>query len=124
MFSPDAAIQASVSARNPRRRQRTGSEDSVALRPNPKRIRRSVLSSETFQPPDTIKQNGRVEQVVEEPVTNGHVREPGDQRHASGDLASLAIRHRGIKKADRGKRTSKDDSSVELVGWLDCRLLP
>lgn len=115
MFSPDAAVPASVAARNPRRRQRTGSDDSVALRHNPKRIRRSGLTSETFQPPNNVKQNGHIENVEEEPIANGHAKEPGSQRHASVDATSLAIRHRGVKKADRVRRTSKNDGSIELA---------
>lgn len=115
MFSPNAAIPASVATRNPRRRQRTASDDSVALRHNPKRIRRSGLTSETFQSPDTTKQNGYIDPVEEEPLTNGHAKEPRKQRHASVDATSLAIRHRGVKKADREKRTSKDNGSIELV---------
>lgn len=122
MFSPDAAVPASVAARNPRRRQRTGSDDSVALRHNPKRIRRSGLSSETFQPPADTKRNGFIDQVEEEPTANGHAKGAGSQRHASADATSLAIRHRGVKRVDREKRTSKDDGSIELVNGYE--LLP
>jgi len=115
MFSPDAAVPASASTRNPRRRQRIGSDDSVALRHNPKRIRRSCLTSEIFQPPIATKQYGHIELVEEEPSVNGHAKEPVSRRYASVDATSLAIRHRGVKKADREKRTSKDDGSIELV---------
>ena len=115
MFSPDAAVAASIDARNPRRRQRTGSEDSVTLRHNPKRIRRSRLSAETFQPLEATKQNGHVQHLAEEPITNGHVKEPSSQRHASLDSTSLSIRHRGVKKADRERRANKHDGSIELV---------
>ena len=115
MFSPDAAVPASTAARNPRRRQRTGSDDSVALRHNPKRIRRSGLTSETFQPPDTTKVNGHIGLVEEEAFTNGHAKEPANLRHASADPTSLAIRHKGVKKADRERRTSKNDGSIELA---------
>lgn len=115
MFSPDAAVPASVAARNPRRRQRTGSDDSVALRHNPKRLRRSGLTSETFQPSDSTKVNGHVAHVAEEAFTNGHAKEPTNVRHASVDTTSLAIRHRGVKKAERERRTSKNDGSIELA---------
>ena len=118
MFSPDAAVPASVAARNPRRRQRTGSDDSLALRPNPKRIRRSGLTSETFQPPDTTNVNGRIPHVAEEVFTNGHAKKPTNVRHASVDTTSLAIRHRGVKKVDRERRTSKNDGSIELASYL------
>jgi len=103
-------MPASVAARNPRRRQRTGSDDSVALRHN-----RSGLTSDTFQPLDTRKQNGYIELVQEEPIANGHAKESGKQRHASVAAPSLAIRHRGVKKADREKRANKDDGTTELV---------
>ena len=115
MFSPDAVGPASVTGRNPRRRQRTGSDDSVALRHNAKRVRRSGLSSETFQPPAVTKLNGHFPHVAEETLTNGHAKEPTNLRHASVDTANLAIRHRGVKKADRERRTSKNDGSIELA---------
>ncbi|KAL6715007.1 hypothetical protein ACLMJK_007267 [Lecanora helva] len=116
MFSPDTAVPASVSGRNPRRRQRNGSEDSIAIRHNPKRIRRSILGAETFRPPDDLpQQNGHVGHVTAEPVLNGYVREPGSQRHSSADTTSLAIRHWGVKKADRDRRSVKHDSGVELT---------
>ena len=117
MFSPDTTISSGVSARNPRRRQRTGSDDSVALRHNPKRIRRSVLSSEVFQPPEVIRQNGHVEDYVEEPAANGHITGPVHPQHASVDASSLAIRHRGVKRAERERRTSKSDGSIELASY-------
>ena len=115
MFSPDAAVPVSLAARNPRRRQRTGSDDSVTIPHNPKRLRRSVLSSETFQPSATAKSNGHIAHVVEETFTNGHAKEPANLRHASVDATSLAIRHRGVKKADRERRTSKSDGGIELA---------
>ena len=115
MFSPDAAVPASVATRNPRRRQRTGSDDSVALPHNAKRIRRSGLTSETFHPLATTKLNGHSTRVPEETPTNGHAKEPRNQRHASVDTTSLAIRHRGVKKADRERRTGKIDGSIELA---------
>ena len=115
MFSPDAAVPASVAARNPRRRQRTGSDDSVALRHNTKRIRRSGLTAETFQPLATTKTNGHIAHVAEETFTNGHAKEPANIRHASVDTTSLAIRHRGVKKAERERRTGKNDGSIELA---------
>ena len=115
MFSPDAAVPASVAARNPRRRQRTSSDDSVALRHNPKRIRRSALTTEIFQDPDAAKMNGHIGPVEAEPLANGHAKEPGSQHHGNVDATSLAIRHRGVKKADRERRTSRNDGSIELA---------
>lgn len=115
MFSPDAALPASVAARNPRRRQRTGSDDAAALRHNAKRIRRSGLTSETFQPQNVQKINGTFAHVGKETFTNGHAKEPASLRDASVDNTSLAIRHRGVKKADRERRTVKNDGSIELA---------
>ena len=124
MFSPDAAVPASVAARNPRRRQRTGSDDSAALRHNAKRIRRSGLTSETFQPQPVQKVNGHFAHVTEETFTNGHAKEPANLRHASVDNTSLAIRHRGVKKADRERRTVKNDGSIELASQPVVEALP
>ena len=115
MFAPDAAVPASVVARNPRRRQRTSSDDSVALRHNPKRIRRSALTTETFQDPDTVTTNGHVGPVEDHPLANGHAKGPGSQHHGNADATSLAIRHRGVKKADRERRTSRNDGGIELA---------
>ena len=124
MFSPEAAVPTNISARNPRRRQRTGSEDSVALRHNPKRIRRSILTSEVFQPPEVPKQNGSIEHVAEEPVANGHIKEPGSQRHANVDATILAIRNRGINKTDRERRgSSRNDGTIELVSGSNWQTL-
>jgi len=115
MFSPDATVHPSVGTRNPRRRQRTSSEDSVAIKHNPKRLRRSGLTQETFQPPPSKQVNGYVDHVEDPPAANGHATHPTGQRHASVDTTSLAIRNRGIKKADREKRSIKTDGSIELV---------
>ena len=124
MFSPDAVVPASVAGRNPRRRQRTGSDDSVAPRHDAKRIRRSGFTSETFQPLATTKLNGHSARVPEEAFTNGHAKEPGNQRHASVDTTRLAIRHRGVKKADRERRAGKNDGSIELVSPHAVKALP
>ena len=124
MPSSEPSVPFSVAARNPRRRQRTGSDDSVALRHHPKRIRRSGLTSETFQPPVPSKLNGYNEVAEEGPYTNGHAVEPSSQRHSSAEGANLAIRHRGVKRADRENR---NDGSIELVSrtnqMLPCSLL-
>lgn len=115
MFSPDAVVPTSLAGRNPRRRQRTSSEDSVAIRHNPKRVRRSVLNPETFKDPAASKLNGYLDHDEEAPHTNGHAKEPGSQRHESADTTGLAIRHRGVKKVDREKRAKKDVGTVELA---------
>lgn len=116
MFSPDAAGPVSATARNPRRRQRTASEDSIAVRHPPKRVRRSGLTLETFKPPVSTNGTGHRNHVEQASVTNGHAPEPDSQRSGSVDSTSLAIRHRGVKKAEREKRSSRNDGSIELVG--------
>lgn len=116
MFSPEAAGPASVAARNPKRRQRTASEDSVAVRPQPKRIRRSNLTHETFLPPDETRLNGHTNRAIEPPHTNGHALEPGSQGHGGADKANLALRHKTSKKSERERRSAKNDGAIELVG--------
>ena len=115
MFSPDTTVHASVATRNPRRRQRTSSEDSVALKHNPKRLRRSGLTKETFQPLPSKHVNGCVDHAEDAPAANGHAVNAPGQRYASVDPTNLAIRNRGPKKADREKRSSKNDGAIELV---------
>ena len=117
MFSPDVSVHASVATRNPRRRQRTGSDDSVATRHNPKRLRRSGLAFDTFEPPSK-KTNGDINHFDEVPLANGHANNDRSERLASADTMTLAIRHRGFKKADREKRSSKIDGSTVLVGYI------
>ena len=112
MFSPDAAAPRSVVTRNPRRRQR--SDDSVAIRRDPKRVRRSRLTSETFHGPETAATNGHVGHTEDEYLTNGHAKEARSQSRGV-DAASLTIRHRGVKKAERERRTSRNDGSIELA---------
>ena len=114
MFSPEINALTGVSTRNPRRRHRTGSDDSIAIRPNPKRLRRSVLSAETFKPPSKTV-NGHVNHIDPPPISNGHAVETRSQRDISVDTASLAIRQKGTKKIDRERRTNKFDGSIELV---------
>ena len=112
MFSPDAVVPGSVPARNPRRRQR--SDDSVAIRRDPKRLRRTQLTSETFQDPETTNTNGHIGHAEDEHIANGHAKEPRSQSRGV-DAANLAIRHRGVKKAERERRTSRNDGSIQLA---------
>lgn len=115
MFSIDANPIASVPARNPRRRQRTGSDDSLVHRHSPKRLRRSGLTSETFVPPPGNTINGYTNHVDGVPTANGHGTDPKGRRDASVDTASLAIRDRGTKKIEREKRGGRSEGSIELV---------
>ena len=116
MFSIDANPNASVSAaRNPRRRQRTGSDDSLTHRQNPKRLRRTRIASETFVPPSEKNLNGHTDHVDSIPAVNGHATGPAGHRDSSMDTASLVIRERGSKKVERGRRGGRSEGSVELV---------
>ena len=114
MFSPEATGPASVAARNPRRRQRNPSEDSVAFPPNPKRIRRSGLTQETFVPPEASKLNGHARHVEEAPQANGHALESTEPQERALDNTNLSLRHRPSKKADRERRVHRNEG-VELV---------
>lgn len=115
MFSIDANPIASGSARNPRRRQRTGSVDSSVQRHSPKRLRRSGLSSETFVPPSQKDINGYPNHLGGVPAANGHATNPKGRRDVSVDTASLAIRDRGSKKTERDKRGGRSEGGIELV---------
>lgn len=117
MFSPEASGPASVAARNPRRRQRNASEDSVAFRPNVKRIRRSGLTQETFVAPDTTKLNGHAHDVEEAPRSNGHTPQLTTQGSEDADPANMALRPKGSKRQERERKPTRNDG-IELV----CRL--
>lgn len=114
MFSPN--VTAGISTRNPRRRQRTGSDDSASLRHRPKRLRRSVISTDTFKPPSGKQVNGYIQHVENPSLPNGHAHDARSLRDAGVDITSLAIRNSVPKKAEREKRGNKSDGSIELVG--------
>jgi len=76
-----------------------------------------------FEAPKNSKQNGHIKHAVEKRIANGHVREPGNQRHTSVDSASLAIRHRSDKKTDRERKSSKNDGSLELASGPNRQIL-
>lgn len=116
MFSAQTAGPLSAAERNPKRRQRTTSDDSVATRHHPKRIRRSALTHETFIAPESAKINGHAKHVEKDSYTNGHAQEPGQSRQGSVDSASLAHRHKGPKRVDRERHSSERDGGVQLVG--------
>lgn len=116
MPPPAANVPTSHALRNPKRRQRNASEDSAAFRHNPKRLRRSEVTDNTFEPPDSVKTNGHVKTQNNSPLANGHANS-SKQRDASSDTASLVIRNRGLKKVERGKKGSKEEGTV-LVGHV------
>ncbi|KAL8873765.1 MAG: hypothetical protein Q9174_000804, partial [Haloplaca sp. 1 TL-2023] len=114
MFSVNTVAPASTALRNPRRRQRDGSEDSVAVRQLSKRLKRSGLSAETFQPPSTRTTNGYLHSGTR-PVANG-IAKPGDihsglSEHRRGSAASLGSN----REPDKGRVKSAGDGSIELT---------
>ncbi|MCJ1389263.1 hypothetical protein MMC18_002119 [Xylographa bjoerkii] len=112
MFSLDAQASGGTATRNPRRRQRTISDDSVALRQSSKRRKRSFLAPDTFIPPTQQRLNGHLPAIHGDPVSNGHPPEARKHRDVSVDTTSLAIRNRGNKRIEREKRGSKQDEGV------------
>lgn len=117
MFSPEVDALSGISTRNPRRRPRTGSDDSIALRNNPKRLRRSALSADTFKPLPSKISNGYISHP-DDATVNGHAIGTRSQRDIGVDTASLAIRHKGNKKPERERRSHKSDGSTELVSYI------
>ena len=115
MFSPSTVAPAASASRNPRRRQRTGSDDSVAVRQQPKRLKRSGLTSETYVPPSAKSANGTARNDERARIANGQISVSGGQGHTAGDGASLAIRNRGGKRSDKEKRGGRGDGAVELT---------
>lgn len=118
MFSPEYAGPPNVAARNPRRRQRNPSEDSVAFRPNPKRIRRTGLTEETFLPPDAVKANGHAGHVEAAALTNGHATQPAGRQETPADNTEVTLRPRGSKKGDRERRQHRNDGTELVSGEI------
>ncbi|KAL8802554.1 MAG: hypothetical protein Q9182_003719 [Xanthomendoza sp. 2 TL-2023] len=114
MFS-NPSLPASTTSRNPRRRQRTGSDDSVATRQVPKRLKRSGLTAETFKPPVSHSANGHRHKTEASPAVNGYVRDTGSQSPAGGESANLAIRNRGGRRSERERKSDRSSGNVELT---------
>ncbi|KAI4289371.1 MAG: hypothetical protein L6R35_001372 [Caloplaca aegaea] len=95
-----------------RRRQRTGSDDSVAAQQLSKRLKRSGLTSETFKPLQNTPANGEVHRREPTPSV---ARDIDSHDPATHEHASLAIRKRGGKNVDREKREYNHDSNIELT---------
>jgi hypothetical protein len=110
MFSPDASVQNTLSLRNPRRRNRTTSQDSLATQQSLKRRKRSSLAPDTFDAPVPAAANGHA------PHANGFLKDhtPDRQsiRDASVETTSLVVRGRGNKRSD--KRTRREDTGVQV----------
>ncbi|KAL8727406.1 MAG: hypothetical protein Q9166_006078 [cf. Caloplaca sp. 2 TL-2023] len=114
MFS-NTTVSASTALRNPRRRQRTSSDDSVAVRQLPKRLKRSGLTAQTFRPLTNQSPNGHLNHDEASPAANGYIRDAESQSPAGRDNTSLAIRNRGGRKPERDRRSNRGDGSVELT---------
>ncbi|KAL8908618.1 MAG: hypothetical protein Q9207_000706 [Kuettlingeria erythrocarpa] len=115
MFSTSSGAPSNTALRNPRRRQRTGSDDSVAIRQLPKRLKRSALTSETFQSIQHSSADGEPRHRQVKPSLNGFEQAAGKRSPEDRDSASLTIRSRGAMRAEREKRAPKSDGSVELT---------
>ena len=116
MFSSGTSVQASIAKRNPRRRQRTSSsDDSTTLRHQPKRLRRSGLAPDTFEPLGGTKINGDFDYAAPASVSNGHAINPRAQRQASVESTNLTIRNRGLIKGEREKRLHQAEGDVVLT---------
>ena len=115
MFSINTVAPASTALRNPRRRQRDGSEDSVAVRQLSKRLKRSGLSAETFQAPSTRTTNGYLHSGSTRPVANG-IAKPGDSHGGLGEHRRSSAASVGSNRdLDRGRVKYAGDGSVELT---------
>ncbi|KAL8702196.1 MAG: hypothetical protein Q9224_000111 [Gallowayella concinna] len=114
MFS-NPPVSASTASRNPRRRQRTGSDDSVAIRQLPKRLKRSGLTAETFKSPINYSANGHLHDNEALPAVNGSLRDTRSQSPAGGENTSLAIRNRGGKRSERERKSNRSSGNVELT---------
>ncbi|KAL9595056.1 MAG: hypothetical protein Q9219_006679 [cf. Caloplaca sp. 3 TL-2023] len=115
MFSSSSVAPANSGLRNPRRRQRTGSEDSVAARQLPKRLKRSGLTAETFKPVHKTSENGEIYSRDGIPPGNGSLQGAESQRREERNHTRLAIRNGADKKSNRGQRRQKGDSNIELT---------
>lgn len=114
MFST-TSVPASTASRNPRRRQRTGSDDSVAIRQLPKRLKRSGLTTETFKPLADQLANGHLHKDDASPAPNGYHQDTRSQSPAGAENTSLAIRHRSGRRPERERKGNRGGGSVELT---------
>lgn len=116
MFSPNVVAPSTVASRNLRRRQRNGSEDSTAVLPNPKRLRRSGLTPQTFAAPSSQQANGHVNPPQDDCMVNGQA-DAGTQRDVAVDTASLAVRSRSGKISEKERRSDRNDGGKQLVSY-------
>ncbi|KAL8926445.1 MAG: hypothetical protein Q9208_002988 [Pyrenodesmia sp. 3 TL-2023] len=115
MFATTSGAPSTTAVRNPRRRQRTGSDDSVAARQLPKRLKRSGLTSQTFKPIQNTSAHGDPYSRDVTPSINGYYQDLRKHSPEDRESVNLTIRNRGAKRPERDKRTPKGDGSVELT---------
>lgn len=116
MFSPNVVAPSTVASRNLRRRQRNGSEDSTAVLPNPKRLRRSGLTPQTFAPHSSLQANGHIKPPQDHYRVNGQA-DAGTQLDVAVDTANLSVRPRGGKPSEKERRNSRNDGGKQLVSY-------
>lgn len=102
MFSPEASIQGSTVLRNPRRRQRTILDESLAALPSTKRRKRSSLAPDSFEGPLTRQTNDHHGSV--DGNANGLVTSTRKASVAGLDITSLTITGQSSKKGKKEKR--------------------
>lgn len=105
MFSTESAHATSLSLRNPRRRQRTSSDESV--KPPKAKRQRSGLRHDTFDAPDGVQVDHRVNQATDE-LLPGH----GESSGVNGGTTTKELALRGGRKDQSGDRA---DGTLILV---------
>ncbi|KAI4107711.1 MAG: hypothetical protein L6R37_001396 [Teloschistes peruensis] len=116
MFSTNPIAPVITSQRNPRRRQRTDSDESVTVQQLSKRFKRSGITAESFQPPSARSANGHLRGNNSTPAQNGIGNHTEKQRESAEYPTSLTSRSKEAnRKKDWTSRGSKGDGSVELT---------
>ncbi|KAL8665500.1 MAG: hypothetical protein Q9202_002205 [Teloschistes flavicans] len=116
MFSTNSIAPIITAQRNPRRRQRTDSDESVTVQQLSKKLKRSGITAESFQPPSARPANGYLHGNSSSSTQNGIVNYTEKQRETAEYPASLTSRSKDAsRKADRSSRGSRGDGSVELT---------
>lgn len=109
MFSTESAHTAtSLSLRNPRRRQRTSSDESV--KPPKAKRQRSGLRHDTFDAPGSVKLDPRANQA-----TDGLLSSQGESAVVNGGTATKELAVRGGRKEQSGDRA--DGTLILVQHW-------
>ncbi|KAL9578857.1 MAG: hypothetical protein Q9212_005452 [Teloschistes hypoglaucus] len=116
MFSTNPIAPVITSQRNPRRRQRTDSDESVTVQQLSKKLKRSGITAESFQPPSARSANGHLRGNSSTPTQNGNGNHTEKQRETAEYPSNLNSRSKEAgRKTDRTSRGSKGDGSIELT---------